>query len=403
MRQFLLMMQRKPPLLLFLKIFLSSVQKRFSFSILFLVFILLWQSCDTPEQLAKSTDLDYKYKKAMQWFNKKQYYKCIPVFEELMGLYKGTKSTENIYYHYCLANYRQGDYIISAYHFKNFFDLYPTSEHAEECLYLHAKSLDNQSPQYELEQVNTYKAIEAYMLYLNNFYDNASRVDSCNKSITKLRKKLEKKALSNAELYYKTEHYRAAATTFENLLEIYPDIDNSERIYFMIVKANYKFAINSIPSKKEERFDHVLDSYITFSRKFASSKYMEEATEYEQQARYQVVKGLMELAQVSKISDREAIFSRCIKEAETQKPLLKEEKLQEKCDKIKEQAYFNIVKTNYLMAEEQRGIAKNEPLQKTVKSYFIFADQFKKSRHSREAERLYRSAYKTLEKLKTDG
>ncbi|MCS6818938.1 MAG: outer membrane protein assembly factor BamD, partial [Chitinophagales bacterium] len=204
----------------------ALAQARFSFSAVgiysyFLVVLFLFQSCDTPEKLLKSTDLDYKYKKAMLWYNKKQYYKCIPVFEELMGLYKGTKSTEDIYYYYCMANYKQGDYIIAAYHFKNFFDLYPNSPRADECLYLHAKSLENQSPHYELEQVNTYKAIEGYMLYLDNFYENRGRVDSSNQAISRLRKKLERKALSNAELYYKTGHYRAAATTFESLLETY--------------------------------------------------------------------------------------------------------------------------------------------------------------------------------------
>lgn len=377
--------------------------KRFSASILVLGFVMLWQSCDTPERLAKSTDLDYKYKKAMQWYNKKQYYKCIPVFEELMGLYKGTKSTEDIYYYYCLANYKQGDYIIAAYHFKNFFDLYPTNEHAEECLYLHAKSLENQSPQYELEQTNTYKAIEAYMLYLNNFYDNDKRVDSCNMAITKLRKKLEKKALSNAELYYKTGNYRAAATSFETLLETYPDIDNTERIYFMIVKSNYKFAQNSIPSKKEERFKHVLDGYLAFSRKFSSSDYMAEADEYEQQSRFQILKGLIEYAQVSRLNEREGILSKCIKEVDIQKSKLKDEKMQRKSDLLKEQAYFLIVKSHFLIAEDQRGNAKIEPLQKTVKSYYIFADLFAKGKYSREAKKIYNTAYKTLKKLNNNG
>jgi outer membrane protein assembly factor BamD len=379
------------------------VIKHWSLIALSVIFVVAWQGCDTPEKLMKSTDLDYKYKKAMQWYNKKQYYKCIPVFEELMGLYKGTKSTEEIYYYYCLANYKQGDYIIAAYHFKNFFDLYPTSPHAEECLYLHAKSLENQSPQYELEQVNTYKAIEGYMLYLNNFYDNQQRVDSCNLAISKLRKKLEKKALSNAELYYKTGHYRAAATTFENLLEVFPDIDNAERIYFMIVKSNYRFAENSVASKKAERFKHVLDSYLAFSRKFPDSKYIKEAESYEQQAHFLILQGLMEHAQTSKLSDRIAILNRCIKEADIQKAKIKDEKLKEKCDELKEQAYFLIVKNYFLTAEDQKGAGKIEPLEKTVKSYFIFADQFKKSRYSREAEKIYRSAFKTLEKIKANG
>jgi outer membrane protein assembly factor BamD len=367
-----------------------------------LTFLLLTAACDTPEKLLKSTDLDYKHKKAMQWYNKKQYYKCIPVFEELMGLYKGTKSTEEIYYYYCLANFKQGDYIISAYHLKNFYDLYPSNEHADECLYLHAKSYEKLSPTYELEQTYTYKALEAYMLYMSNFYD-PKRTDSCNMAIAKMRKKLEKKALSNAELYYKIGHYRAAATTFEQLLETYPDIDNTERIYFMIVKANQKFAHNSIPSKKAERYSHVIDSYITFKKRFPASKFMEEASEYEQQAQFQTVKGLLEHGQTAALGERERIFNKCIYEAGVRKNLITDLKIQAKCDAIAEHASFLIVKNHFLIAEEMRGIAKSQPLEQTVKSYVTFAAQFKDSKYAREADKMYRTATKTLEKLKENG
>jgi outer membrane protein assembly factor BamD len=371
-------------------------------AVIALAFLLFNSSCDTPEKLLKSSDLDYKYKKAMQWYNKKQYYKCIPVFEELMGLYKGTKSTEDIYYYYCLANFKQGDYILSAYHLKNFYDLYPNNPHADECLYLHAKSYEKLSPKYELEQTNTYKALEAYMLYLSNFYDE-KRVDSCNIAIGKMRKKLEKKALSNAELYYKIGHYRAAATTFEQLLETYPDIDNTERIYFMIVKANQKFAHNSIPSKKAERYSHVISSYITFKKRFTSSKYLEEATAYEQQAHFQTVKGLLEHGQTAPLGERERIFSKCIYEAGARKALITNPKIQEKCDAIAEHANFLIVKNHFLIAEEMRGAAKSQPLEQTVKSYITFAAQFKNSKYAREADKMYRTATKTLEKLKENG
>src|ERR1700760_1892081 len=102
--------------------------------------ILLITGCDTPEKALKNPSLDYKKAKAISWYNKKEYYKCIPLFEELIGLMKGRQSTEDLYYMYAMANYHQGDYLIAAYHFKSFYDSYPNSEKAEECLYMHAKS-----------------------------------------------------------------------------------------------------------------------------------------------------------------------------------------------------------------------------------------------------------------------
>ncbi|MCD8528914.1 MAG: hypothetical protein LRY27_02865 [Chitinophagales bacterium] len=86
------------------------------------VFLLLFVvSCTTTEKFLKTATSDQKYAKAMEWYNKGAYFKCIPVFEELMGLYKGKKTVEEIYYYYCMAEYKQGNYVLSAFHFKNFF------------------------------------------------------------------------------------------------------------------------------------------------------------------------------------------------------------------------------------------------------------------------------------------
>ena len=95
--------------------------------ILIAVASMILGACETPEKLMKNPDINYKLKVATDWYNKKQYYKCIPIFEELMGLMKGQRSTEDIYYMYCMANYRQGDYMLAAYHFKSFANTYPVS------------------------------------------------------------------------------------------------------------------------------------------------------------------------------------------------------------------------------------------------------------------------------------
>jgi hypothetical protein len=65
-----------------------------------LILLLLVTGCETPEKVLKSTDLEYKKAKATFWYNKKEYFKCIPVFEELIGLMKGRESVEELYYMY---------------------------------------------------------------------------------------------------------------------------------------------------------------------------------------------------------------------------------------------------------------------------------------------------------------
>jgi outer membrane protein assembly factor BamD len=91
-----------------------------------------------------------------------------------------------------MANYKQGDYMIGAYHFKNFVTTYPLSDKAEEALFMAAMCNDRLSPRYELDQTYTTKAIDGFQNFINQ-YPESKRLDTANAMITKLRKKLEKK------------------------------------------------------------------------------------------------------------------------------------------------------------------------------------------------------------------
>ncbi len=366
-------------------------------------------SCETPEKVMKSNDTTYKLKAATKWYNKKEYIKCIPVFEELMGLMKGQTSTENIYYMYCMANFKQGDYLIAAYHFKNFTNTYPLSEHAEECLFMHGVCNDKLSPKYELDQTYTTKAIDAYQGFINQ-YPESPRVDTANKMITKLRKKLEKKALSNAELYYKTENYKAAAVSFENLLVQYPDIDNVERILFMVVKSYNKYAENSIATKRVDRYHSVIKSYQNFVYKFPNSKYAAEAAQYEKDAHYYATEAAYERVFSYIPEEREKKFIEAIKECNAQIPLITDPKLVKKANLTLEKCYLGIIKNNYELAEEQadtnvvkRDVKKREFFDRTVKSYYNFVDKYKSSKYSKDAEKLFALASDKLTKLKDNN
>ncbi|MES2620265.1 MAG: outer membrane protein assembly factor BamD [Bacteroidota bacterium] len=367
-----------------------------------LILLLVASSCETPEKVLKSNDLNYKKNKAIYWYNKKEYFKCIPVLEELIGLMKGRESTEDLYYMYAMANYKQGDYMISAYHFKNFYDLYPSGQYAEECLHMQGKSFQMLSPKPDLDQTYTYKGLEAYQFYINMYPGGKFQYES-NEAIEKLRKKLEKKALNAAELYYKTSNFKAAATSYEIILRDFPDIEESEKVSFMIVKARFKYAQNSIPLRKAERFNNVVKSYNDFKYKFGGSKYLEEAKEYEQQSHYLAVEGAFEWAETAAIVEREKYFGMAFNEAKLQLPYIIDQKEKDNINKWIEKGHFSIVKNNYQISEEKKSVEKLPSLLQTVKTYYIFVDQFPKSRYSKEAERIYNNSNALIKKLKTNG
>ena len=369
-----------------------------------LLFVLLFgiSGCDSPEKALKSTDINYKKAKAISWYNKKEYYKCIPVFEELIGLMKGRQSTEDLYYMYANANYHQGDFMISAYHFKNFYDLYPNSDKAEECLFMYAKSYQRLSPKPDLDQSYTNKALDAYQLFLNA-YPNGKYINDVNQAVKDLRKKLETKALNTADLYYRTSNFKAAATCYSNILKDFPDISEGEFVTLMIIKSDFEYAKNSIPSKKAERYEHVIKSYGDFKDKFAASTFLAEAQTFEHESHYLAALSSFEWAEGCALNDREENFRIFFREAKDNLPGITEKRRNDEITQLIEKGYFLIVKAHFQSGEEKKAAQKVPDLKKTVETYYNFVDKYPKSRFFKEAEKMFNISNELIHKYNSNG
>ena len=246
-----------------------------------LIAIILICSCllvscsNSYQKLLKSTDYDLKFEKAKEFYNNGKYSKAIPLFEELIGVYKGTKSLEKIYYYFAYSLYAQKDFLLSEFYFKNFHSFYPKSVFAEDALFMVAYCNYQLSPKDRLDQSYTGKAMDQFQIFINT-YPYSEQVEEANLLIEEMRDKLEIKDFNSAKLYYDLQHYKASAVAFENLLKNYPDTELREEAMYYIVKSNYDYAINSIDSKQEERFRKTIDMYYDFVDKFENSKYLRE-------------------------------------------------------------------------------------------------------------------------------
>ena len=86
------------------------------FILLVLSFLLVGTACKY-QKILKSTDLNLKYEMAVKYYEKKDYSRAFPLFEELLNLYKGTAKAQDIYYYYAMCNYGLDDYALASYHF----------------------------------------------------------------------------------------------------------------------------------------------------------------------------------------------------------------------------------------------------------------------------------------------
>ena len=87
--------------------------------------LLVAVSCSKYQKILKSTDSDAKYNAAVKYYEKKDYYRALPLLEELITVYRGQGRAEKVYYYYAYSNYYLEDYELAAYHFETFANTFP--------------------------------------------------------------------------------------------------------------------------------------------------------------------------------------------------------------------------------------------------------------------------------------
>jgi outer membrane protein assembly factor BamD len=244
--------------------------------ILLVVTLFATVSCSEFKKAQKSPDRGYKYKMAEKYYDKGDYEHAMQLLDELMIYYRGSDTSEKISYYYAYCYYGTADYIQAGYYFLKFTNTFPTSQYAEECLYMSAYCQYLFSPEYSLDQSISMDAIKQLQLFIDQ-YPKSKRVEDCNKLIDELRAKLERKSFETAKLYLNTESYKAAVVAFKNLLKDFPDTRYREQAYFYILQGSYYYAIQSIETKKLARLNLAVDAYNAFLAIYPESTYMKDA------------------------------------------------------------------------------------------------------------------------------
>jgi len=242
--------------------------------LLFIVFsaALLVTSCSKYQKLLKSSDNELKYSKAVEYYEKGEYYRAQQLFDVILVFFRGTEKAEKIAYMNAYCYYKQRDYILAGYYFNSFTSSFPNSQHAEECAFMSAYCNYHDSPISSLDQTNTQAAIASLQLFINQ-YPNSERIEQCNQLIDELRAKLEMKAFDIAMLYYKMRDYKAAIISLNNLLKEYPDTKQREKVLYSLLDAKYNYAVNSVPEKKKVRIADALEAYRVLQTEFPAGAY----------------------------------------------------------------------------------------------------------------------------------
>jgi outer membrane protein assembly factor BamD len=243
-------------------------------------------SCNEFNNVQKSGTVNEKYLAAVKYYERKDYYKANLLLEEILPSLKGQTGVEKGLFYFAYTHYYGKQYIMSAFYFKEFYQTYPRSEFAQESMFMHAKSLFNDSPSYDLDQTNTVDAMRSIQTFANR-YPTSSYMEEINKMSDDLRKKLEVKAYENAKLYYKLGSYnpilyKSAVIAFNNFQISYPDSEFNQEVGFLRIESQYNLAKGSFEVVfkhgnkvylKKDRLYEAIEFYHNFIDKYPESKY----------------------------------------------------------------------------------------------------------------------------------
>lgn len=250
---------------------------------------LLFGSCTGYQKLLKSGDVNKKYEAAIKYYDKGDFFKAGTLLEDLVPLLKGRPEAEKAQFYFANTNFRQRNYTLSAYYFKSFADTYPNSTYTEEASFLQAKSLFRDSPEYELDQTNTYSALETIQEFLNRYPESTFRPEAEGMS-QELQKKLENKAYQGAKLYYSLRYYQSAVVALTTFQQQFPASAFNEEAEYLKVSAQYDLARESVEEKQRERYLDVVAFYQHFVDTFPQSRNLKDAERMYTDATAQIAK-----------------------------------------------------------------------------------------------------------------
>jgi len=248
-------------------------------SFLIISLLVLYVGCSEFRSIQKSDDWKLKYDAALEYYEKKDYYRSVILFDQIKPFIRGSAEAELVEFYYAYAHYYQKQYLLASHYFKNFHDTYNRSEFAEESFYMYGYSLYKQSPVYNLDQSSTVEAITALQTFLNRYPSSKYRNEATNIQ-AELRLKLEQKAYENAKLYFKVGRLNAALIALDNFRKDHPDSMLGEEANYLMVQASFKYAKESIISKQKERYYDCIEHYEEFLENYPESKYITDLQAY---------------------------------------------------------------------------------------------------------------------------
>jgi outer membrane protein assembly factor BamD len=264
-------------------------------TIFILLITLVLNSCGPFNKLEKSTNWEELYEGANNYYQAGEYNKAIILYDKVLPVIRGSEKSEVADYNYANCHFKTKRYIESAGYFSTFYRTYNRSPLAEEALFMNAYALYLDSPDYNLDQQSSQKAVSAIQQFVTVFPGSAS-YERAMGMLNELQKRFEEKAYQESTMYYRLkdglfpgDFLRACMVNFQNFSKDFPESKYNEELAYKLVEVSVSYAKNSTYAKKEDRINEALRFASNFYQRYPSSQFIGKVKEFEAKAREESV------------------------------------------------------------------------------------------------------------------
>lgn len=180
-------------------------------------------------------------------YESKKYEKSLKLFNRLVSINQD-KLKKALLYKIARSNFNVKNYILAGVQFYNFYHLYPKDKFSGEALFQSAYCYYLSSRDFNLDQKNTYLAIERLRFFLKK-YPYQKNYSKAKELLEKLLKKTEKKSLEKSKTYYNMMQYKAAYVSFKNFINDFRNSSFREEAIFYMFLSKKKLSLSKALQK----------------------------------------------------------------------------------------------------------------------------------------------------------
>jgi outer membrane protein assembly factor BamD len=234
--------------------------------IVLLIGILVWSCSSSLDTSSMTGEQHLEYAKSLM--NDGDYEEAIKEFQSILLQYTGSAVNDDAQYFLGFTYYKRGQYLLAAYEFSKLIRDTPASDFVQDAQFMLAESYYQLSPNYQLEQSYTKKAIEEFQAFIE-FFPSHPKVPEAEKKIAELYAKFAEKEYNSAVIYERMEYYNAAIQYYENVKNTYFDSKYAPLAHYRLIN------LLVLKNKKDEALRNIAD----FIKKYPDSERVDELKE----------------------------------------------------------------------------------------------------------------------------